>query len=308
MKNLLFLTVFILLFNVSLKSQYFNETDFPVKNVALYSPALTGHGRDMLGFNFSKKESEKSALIFFDKSFKNKKMGLGTLVSHKQIGPFSCSGAQISYAYFFGSKKIHYGFGLTAGVYVNSDNPAWYKPYDEIDPALENIDKTSTLGTLFDFGTVIWNDNFFIDVSFRTLVTQPSYHYVNTIGRENKPNFKIHFGGAYNFNLSKTVKLTPTLFAYNTVGSYKQYLVNIGTNATFSLKNKLKFLIGTNYTFNKSLSIITGIPLKKMQLLFSYQHSLSQYYQYSKFEIGFIYFIGKENKINNPSNFLLTPK
>ncbi len=226
------LAVLFLLFSFQMKAQDFPFRYFTHFNPMVNNPSLAGIDSKMnfhagsynlwaggfkplndylVSFSYSRDNNK-----YRRNSFYQPRVGLGVVLLHENVGPFTQNYLQLVYSYHIPlDKNTLLSLGIsglfqTMAIDVNSLNPL-----DNDDPRLLTGNNNSYL---FDggFGAALSGKNY--RVSFSGLNLAPSvFTFKNSLAKEVSEYRKFFFSGNYSFQINRSFKLQPELCLRNTI-------------------------------------------------------------------------------------------
>lgn len=255
-------------FGLHAKGQEYPWTLQYINNMHTLNPAFVGMW-DKAGFMISTRKDYVSidGAAFYQQlsvytPVKNTESGVGLNVVKRNIGFERQLNISFDYSYQVRLDMYNYlRFGLRAGISNYSPNLDKYQLYPDRVPDPEFLtDVNHQFMTIFGFGGVIFNDDYYISLSVPQVISNT--FQANRDGYSSLQEFKTaYLSGGYAFKLPMSVRLRPNLLVVGTVGK-PLYFDLSGTvyfpgNLQFGLSmrsNKAVSLSG-QYTFANNLRI-----------------------------------------------------
>lgn len=206
-----------------------------------------------------------SALV--NSSFSSKpRHGIGALILHDRIGPFSRSEASLSYAYHL---PVNAGINLAAGTSVGliqqalNPNKLTFADPDHAGAGW-NVLKPN-----FTVGLWLYSSSFYLGVSGTQLLGN-SVHFDNTLEEYNSLYNHYFVTAAYKFPVTETINLIPSVMA--------KWMQPMPGALDFNIRLQYLDRIwgGASYRQNDSFAFIGGLSLNPMfEVGYSYDTGIS---------------------------------
>ncbi len=193
--------------------------------------------------------------------------GLGLSVLSDNLGNEKNLNLKLAYSFHLdlGSGKL--GIGIDGGLLQKGFGND-FRPVDQNDPNIP----TDETETKFDLGAGVFynSENFYLGAS-ATHLTGGEFEFSKT-KYEVVPNY--YFNGGINFELSPSLKLTPSFFLKSDA---KEMQLDINAN----LHIKDKFWIGASYRLEDAVVVMAGFTLfEKLRLGYAYDIGMSKLKDY----------------------------
>lgn len=274
--------IFTLLFTIQLKAQEFPYHYFNHLNPLVSNPSLAAIDERINaevgtynlwagGFNplndyfvsFSiSRDNEK----YRRKSFYQPRVGLGAVLLHENIGPFSQNIFQLIYSYHIPlTKNVLLSLGINGiveniGIDVNS-----LSPLEDDDPRLLTGNNNSVL---FDggFGATISAKNY--RISFSGLNLAPSvFTFKNNLAEDIPEYRKFFLSGNYAFKLSNNISLQPEITLRNNIQNQLSFdsMVDVDLHL---------FAFGAGYRSEETIFFFTKVSVQDFVFTYTSENPL----------------------------------
>ncbi len=252
--------LFIVLFELTVSSQYIPLMNGYFKSNQFYNPAGAGMKNHMVAYTGLRKQwvrvkgAPSTQMMAFDSPLSKQRFGIGGVYYHDKIGATSTNGLQLNYSYRIRiSRKTKLAFGVNAGMENRKFNRSELELINDVDNAFsgqfQNVNKFK-LGA----GTILYNKKITFGISVNDLIKEKRFANLITYFQYTKKiNRDWEFAPSI---LLKANTLQIKQVELATYTSYKeQFLVNLGyrTNgsiiAGLGFKPKSQFLVMYSYDY-----------------------------------------------------------
>jgi type IX secretion system PorP/SprF family membrane protein len=300
------LSILTVLFPLQLLGQMIPLSDQYLNNTLAFNPAFAGchdalsitlmYRDQMAGFDGAPKNSSLSVHA----PLKNNRIGLGLTYSSSSYGINRDKSLTGNYSY-----RIEAGRGILAiglGFRATTLKVAWneLEAADAGDQLLTNTPVSAFLPD-FSLGTYYYTKKYFIGLSVPGMLSHDfSYSTGKYSTQHDFSNYNWFFEGGYYFDLSKDIKVLPSVLL-----KYKQgHSPQADVNAQVIFKEIFRLGVGyrTNNTF---LAMLQCNINKQLMIAYSSDFSIGELNRYNKMshEIVFNYIFSYSRKVANPRQF-----
>lgn len=277
--------IFLLLSGKLVVAQEFPWTMQYVNNMYTINPAFVGMW-DQAGFMLSTRKDYttiKGSTLYQQFSYhspiKDHESGFGGNIIRRDVGYEKRLFVTGDYSYQVRLDMYYYlRFGFKAGFVNYSNNLTDYQLYpDRIPDSQFNSDLRMYFMTVFGFGAVIFNDDYYVSLSVPQVINNT--FKVNRTGYASLPEFKTaYLSSGYAFKLSNGLILKPNLLIVGTIGkpvyfdvaaslylpANLQFGLNLRSNGAACLNTQFTFPNNVRIGFAADYAIIQDI--RKFQL------------------------------------------
>jgi len=258
---------------ISMYSQYmFNQFAInpAVSGSESYAPIALSFRRQWAGMKDAPVTQTLSGHTFIGES-----MGMGLNIDNDVSGPTRRTGLSAAYSYHIETgARSKLSFGLAAQLtqfILNRD-----KLITEIPNDVAIMNQTSNeLVPDFTFGLYWYGERHFVGLSGLNLMESKNDLFDITTPVSNTLDRAIYLNGGYNFEVSESFSIEPSLLF--------RYMMNapfqMDINSRFILKNQ--YWIGFSYRMNDAFVSIIGADLGAISFGYSYDYTLSDLINYS---------------------------
>lgn len=280
MKNILYITVIVLLVN-SLRAQQLPQyTQYMLNDLAI-NPAVAGKDNfaDMRSNNRYQwvgiTDAPRTYMLTLHSPLKNRHMGLGTNIYTDIVGPTRRVGINLAYAYHIKiAEKTRVSLGLSAGIQQWGIDGHKLRLHDAGDDNLL-IQYQTKIVPDFGAGLYVHNETWHIGFSAPQLYQSPIKLYPSGDG---KGTLVTHFllNGAYKFKINDDFKVEPSFLAkYASPAPLK---VDIGTRVIY----QEQIWLGGGYRHNDAFTALVGFMYKNYLMIgYSYDFTTTNLKRYS---------------------------
>ena len=301
-----FLTIVIVIFPLQLIGQMFPLSDQYLNNTLIINPAFAGchdalsitmmYRNKMAGFEGAPENSSFS----LHTPLKNNSIGIGLSYSSSSYGINREKSLTGNYSYRIeaGRGVLALGLGLSATVL----KVAWNElaPDDPADVLLYN----STVSVIlpdFSLGAYYYNDKYFLGLSLPMFLSNEFNYTRGDYGISNDfSKYSYFFEGGYYFDLSKDIKILPSLLTKYQYGHALQFDLDV----QIILGERIR--LGTGYRNSKTvLGMLQCNFTRQLMVAYTYGYGMSSVNSYisGSHEIVFNYIFSYSRKIMNPRQF-----
>lgn len=280
MKNILYITVIVLLVN-SLRAQQLPQyTQYMLNDLAI-NPAVAGKDNfaDMRSNNRYQwvgiTDAPRTYMLTLHSPLKNRHMGLGTHIYTDIVGPTRRVGINLAYAYHIKvAEKTRVSLGLSAGIQQWGIDGHKLRLHDAGDDNLL-IQYQTKIVPDFGAGLYVHNETWHIGFSAPQLYQSPIKLYPSGDG---KGTLVTHFllNGAYKFKINDDFKVEPSFLAkYASPAPLK---VDIGARVIY----QEQIWLGGGYRHNDAFTALVGFMYKNYLMIgYSYDFTTTNLKRYS---------------------------
>lgn len=280
MKNILYITVIVLLVN-SLRAQQLPQyTQYMLNDLAI-NPAVAGKDNfaDMRSNNRYQwvgiTDAPRTYMLTLHSPLKNRHMGLGTHIYTDIVGPTRRVGINLAYAYHIKiAEKTRLSLGLSAGIQQWGIDGHKLRLHDAGDDNLL-IQYQTKIVPDFGAGLYVHNETWHIGFSAPQLYQSPIKLYPSGDG---KGTLVTHFllNGAYKFKINDDFKVEPSFLAkYASPAPLK---VDIGARVIY----QEQIWLGGGYRHNDAFTALVGFMYKNYLMIgYSYDFTTTNLKRYS---------------------------
>lgn len=223
-----------------------------------------------VGFN---NKSPKTQLLYGHGH--NGNYGIGLMFMNDQYGNTRNSYAQLSYAYRIplNENGLKLALGLSAKFHQFAINQTDYVYFNHNDNLISEGKENTTVPD-FDFGMMMYNNNFYFGLSTLSML-EPQINLGTATSENNKLQRQVYLSGGYSYDLSDSYQLEPSL------------LLNYNQESSVMLDLAIKNIINKNYWFSLSyktiglMGIMAGLNLKKYSLGYAYEYTTGNISNYT---------------------------
>lgn len=278
--KIIILFLFVLIWNFS-KSQQLNTSSLSVFNRYLQNPAYAGskpyffvsasYSKYWSGINGSPEFQCLSA-----HSLMSDKMAFGVNLTNENTGLAGKSGAEFSYAYHLpisdGGTKLSFGLSALISQYKIFKDKLIID--DTSDEAILNSENNVIVPDAA-FGLSLYNNNkYFIDLAVYQLLSSKA-SFLNNENIENRQVRHYFFRAGYQFTLSETFNIEPSVLFKTTEAMVNQ--IDVGLKAII----KKSLALGCFYRTNDAIVPFIGYDAKNAMFAYSYGIVMGQFKNYS---------------------------
>ncbi|MBL7934912.1 MAG: type IX secretion system membrane protein PorP/SprF [Bacteroidia bacterium] len=280
MKNILYITVIVLLVN-SLRAQQLPQyTQYMLNDLAI-NPAVAGKDNfaDMRSNNryqwIGITDAPRTYMLTLHSPLKNRHMGLGTHIYTDIVGPTRRVGINLAYAYHIKvAEKTRVSLGLSAGIQQWGIDGHKLHLHDAGDDNLLVQYQTKIVPD-FGAGLYVHNETWHIGFSAPQLYQSPIKLYPSGDG---KGTLVTHFllNGAYKFNINDDFKVEPSFLAkYANPAPVK---IDIGARVIY----QEQIWLGAGYRHKDAFTALIGFMYKNYLMIgYSYDFTTTNLKRYS---------------------------
>lgn len=280
MKNILYITVIVLLVN-SLRAQQLPQyTQYMLNDLAI-NPAVAGKDNfaDMRSNNryqwIGITDAPRTYMLTLHSPLKNRHMGLGTHIYTDIVGPTRRVGINLAYAYHIKvAEKTRVSLGLSTGIQQWGIDGHKLHLHDAGDDNLLVQYQTKIVPD-FGAGLYVHNETWHIGFSAPQLYQSPIKLYPSGDG---KGTLVTHFllNGAYKFNINDDFKVEPSFLAkYANPAPVK---IDIGARVIY----QEQIWLGAGYRHKDAFTALIGFMYKNYLMIgYSYDFTTTNLKRYS---------------------------
>lgn len=272
LKSTISFSLLLILCNASKAQQVFTISQFTQHNF-IFNPAAAGANDEAsVGATYRKmwagiEGGPQTTILYGDKYFAKKKVGLAVVLYDDKTGPTSRTGGQVNLSYSIEmqqGRRLMFGLAGTLMQYkLDKQVLAAYIPNDPLLAAAENTMKGDAAAGIY-YKSPTLN----LGVSVQQLV-QSKFNYIKT---NNNPQGKLYrhlyFMGSYNWKVDEDNVVIPNGFV--------QYQPNapVYYSAGVRLEHRDMFWVGGNYHYQQGYSAFAGVKI---------DHKISIGYAYDQY-------------------------
>lgn len=269
LKSIISFSLLLCLGNAIKAQQVFTISQFTQHNF-LFNPAAAGANDDAsVGAAYRKMWSgidggPQTTILYGDKYFAKKKVGLAVVLYDDKTGPTSRTGGQVNLSYSIDmqqGRRLMFGLAGTLMQYkLDKEVLAAYIPNDPLLNASENTMKGDAAAGIYYKSPTL---NF--GASVQQLV-QAKFNYIKT---NNNPQGKLYrhfyFMGHYNWKVDEANVVVPNFLVQHQPNAPVYYSVGA------RLEHNDMFWLGLNYHYQQGYSAFAGVKIDhKLALGYSY--------------------------------------
>jgi type IX secretion system PorP/SprF family membrane protein len=280
MKNILYITVIILLVHNSNAQQLPQYTQYMLNEMAInpavagkdnYADVRTNNRYQWVGMT----DAPRTYMLTLHSPLKNRNMGLGTHIYTDIVGPTRRVGISLAYAYHIKlTQKTKLSLGISAGIQQWGIDGHKLHLHDAGDDNLLTQYQTIVVPD-FGAGLYIHNENWYIGLSAPQLYQSPIKLYK---GGDDKGTLVRHFilNGAYKFKVNDEFKVEPSFLVK--YASPAPFEIDLGARVIY----QEQIWLGVGYRHNDAITALIGFMYKNYLMIgYSYDFTSSSLKKYS---------------------------
>ena len=262
-------------FTISVKAQQDPQYTQYMYNMSVLNPAYAG-SYNSLSINILGRSQwvgipgAPKTLALAISSPVGKSVGLGLSVTADEIGPIKEQNIYGDFSYTLKvGEKTNLALGLKAGVTFLNINLNNLRTLNENDPAFLNQNPNKSQPN-FGVGAFYYTDKFYAGLSIPHLLQ--TIHFKQTGNKGVRETDISHFflTSGYVFNISKDIKLKPSILAKVAQGAP----TSIDVSGNILVFDKLEF--GVSYRLDESISALINIRASRsLRVGYAYDHTLT---------------------------------
>lgn len=260
LKSVISFSLLLAVCNASNAQQIFTISQFTQHNF-LFNPAAAGANDDAsIGATYRKMWSgidggPQTTILYGDKYFAKKKVGVAVVLYDDKTGPTSRSGGQINLSYSIDMQQgRRIMFGLAGTLMQYKLDKAALASYIQGDPLLSSSSENTMKG---DAAAGIYYKSPTLNVGFSVQqLVQAKFNYIKTAANpEGKLYRHMYFMGSYNWKVDEANVVVPNVFVQYQPNAPVDYSVGA------RLEHNDMFWLGLSYHYQQSYSAYAGVKI-----------------------------------------------